>query len=168
MGVESGVSMNRLDSRKSPSTTSRLDGAARRSVATRSRSISKAVTRAERAVSGPVSAPRPGPISKKLSSGRGAIASTTLITQAGSRKCWPKRLRAAIPVLLFDRLDFVLAQSEVVADLVNQRLADRDDKIFLVVRLAFERALKKQNAVRQRVPVVPAALGERRALIQAQ
>ena len=61
-------------------------------------------------------------------------------TQAGSRKCWPKRLRAAhatrparrsvvsvvaAPVALLDLLDLFLAQAEVVADLVNQRLADR-------------------------------------------
>ena len=37
--------------------------------------------------------PGPGPISRNTSSGAGAMASTTLSAQTGSRKCCPKRLR---------------------------------------------------------------------------
>ena len=47
-----------------------------------------------RAASGTVKAPRPGPISRNVSSGSVASASTSFATQAGSRKCWPNRLRA--------------------------------------------------------------------------
>src|SRR5215471_4272804 len=96
------------------------------------------------------------------------MASITLMTQAGSRKCWPKRLRAIIPVLLFDRLDLVLAEAEVVADLVNQRLTDRHDEIVLIIRLALERTLKEQDAIGQRIPVAPLPFGQRNALIQTQ
>ncbi len=46
------------------------------------------------AASGRVMAPVPGPISRKASVGAARQASTTLAHQAGSRKCWPKRLRA--------------------------------------------------------------------------
>ena len=64
------------------------------------------------------------------------MAATTFATHAGSRKCWPKRLRATMPGDgLFDLLDLLLAHPEVVADLVNQRLADRDDEIFFVIAM---------------------------------
>ena len=50
-----------------------------------------ATTRAARAARGSVSAPRPGPISRKSSPGAGAITRTSLSTEAGRRKCWPSR-----------------------------------------------------------------------------
>ena len=72
------------------------------------------------------------------------------------------------PVLLLDLLDLFFAHAEVVADLVNQRLADRHDQIVLVLGFALVRALKEQDAVGQRIAVVPAAFGQRRALVQAE
>src|ERR1043166_488936 len=154
------------DSRKSPSTTVRLRGAVARSAATRSRSISNAVTTRAADVNGPVSAARPGPISMNSSSAAGAIAFTTFTTQAGSRKCWPKRLRAIIPVLLFDLFDLLLAHAEVMADLVNECFGDRHDEIVFVVGFPFVRALEEQDAIGQAIAVVPAALGKRRTGIQ--
>src|SRR5947208_2454256 len=120
------------DSRKSPSTTVRFGAALTRRAAARSRSISKAMTERAVVTSGSVSAARPGPISMNSSSGVGAIALTTFTTHAGSRKCWPNRLRAIIPILLFDLFDLLLAHPEVMADFVNERLADSDDEILIV------------------------------------
>src|SRR6185312_2536117 len=136
--------------------------------AARSRSISKAVTERALAASGRVSAARPGPISMKSSSAAGAIAVTTFATHAGSRKCWPNRLRAIMPVLFFDFLDLLLAHAEVMADFVNERFADRDDEIVLVRRLPFVRSLEDQDPIRQAVAVVPAAFRQRRARIEAE
>src|SRR5216684_5938989 len=73
-----------------------------------------------------------------------------------------------MPVVFFDVLDFFLAQAEVVADLVNQRLADRDDELVVVFSLALVRPLEEHDLIRQHVPVVPAPLGERDALIEAE
>ena len=75
--------------------------------AARSRSSSMATTAAARAASGRVMAPRPGPISRNVSSGEGSMAATSLRAQAGSRKCWPNRLRAFTcdPPLRFIRPD---------------------------------------------------------------
>ena len=47
-----------------------------------------------RLVNGPVSAPRPGPISRKVCAAPGATTRMTLSTHARSRKCCPKRLLA--------------------------------------------------------------------------
>src|SRR6185295_13140898 len=53
------------------------------------------VSRSQQPASGPVSAPRPGPISTSASDRRGPIAATIASTTAASfRKCWPNRLRA--------------------------------------------------------------------------
>src|SRR5690349_8994625 len=108
--------------------TRRFGIASRCNAAARSRSISIATTRPARAASGRVSAPRPGPISRKVSSFDGWMPSTTFATHAVSRKCCPKRLRGLFilttPVALFDLLDFLFAEAEVVTDLVYERLAD--------------------------------------------
>src|SRR5262249_61049122 len=96
------------------------------------------------------------------------MALTTFATQAGSRKCWPKRLRAIMPVLLFDFLDLFLAHPEVMADLVNERFRNRCDKVFVVVGGAFVRSLEDQDAIRQRVAVAPVALMQRGACIQPE
>ena len=55
-----------------------------------------------------------------------------------------------------------------MADLVNQRLADRDDDVVLVVARVLDRALKERDLVGQRVAVRPLALGERRAFVEAE
>src|SRR5439155_10037307 len=156
------------DSRKSPSTTVRFGGAAARSDAARSRSISNAVTCLAASASGLVSAARPGPISMNSSSGFGAIAAMTFAIHAGSRKCWPNRLRAVIPVLLFDFFDLFLAHPEVVADLVNECFADGHHEVVVIVRVALERSLEEQNAIRQAVAVIPAPFGQRRAGIEPE
>ena len=98
--------------------------------------------------------------------GAGRWRPTSLATQAGSRKCWPKRLRAwrvtavavvlvgpqrvAAPVALLDLLDLFLAQAEVVADLVDQRLADHGAHLVLVVAVLLDRPLEERDAVGQR------------------
>src|SRR4029453_3283389 len=114
------------------------------------------------------------------SSSFGSMARRSLSAQAGSRKCWPNFFLArvftvtvvvvvlAAPVLLFDLLDLVFAEAEVVADLVNQRLADAHDKILFVVCLAFVRTLKDQHAIGKHVAVARAALGQRCALIESE
>src|SRR2546422_574226 len=92
---------------------------------------------------------------------------------SASRKTPARRRTIAVvvlasPVVLFDLLDLFLAQTEVVADLVNQRLADADDEIVVVFCLALVGTLKDQHAIRQRVAVTRRALGQRRALIEPE
>ena len=62
-----------------------------------------------------------------------------------------------VPVSFLDLLDFLFAQPEVVADLVDERLADGDDEIVVVFGGSFERSLEEEDAIGQRVAVVPAA-----------
>ena len=58
-------------------------------------SSSITVSRPQRSRSGPVSAPRPGPISTIASPGRGSMSATIRsITDASTRKCWPNRFLA--------------------------------------------------------------------------
>src|SRR5215471_10199757 len=172
-------------SRKSPRITVTFGSASASSAAARSRSISYATMAPAAAASRRVSAPGPGPISTNTWSGFGSIARKTLSAHAGSRKCCPNcflargftitvvvvlvvvRLLAA-PVLLLDLLDFFFAQAEVVADLVNQGLADADDEVVFVLGLAFVRALKDQHAVGKHVAVARRALGQRRPLIEPE
>src|SRR5262245_56980487 len=122
-----------------------------------------------------VSTPGPGPISTNTSSRFGSMARTTLSAQAGSRKCCPNFFLArgfavtvvvvlvvlAAPVLLFDFLDLFLAEAEVVADLVDQRLTDADNQIVFAVGLPLVRTLKDQHALREDVAVAGRALGPR-------
>src|SRR5206468_7351467 len=123
-----------------------------------------------RPASGNVSAPRPDPISINVSSPCGSIARMTLSTHAGSRKCWPKRFLAwcvvvfatlAPPVPLLDSFDLFLAQSEIVADLVDQGFGDGRHQVVFVRGLALVRALKQQDAIGQGIAESPRALGQR-------
>src|SRR5262245_8379344 len=138
------------------------------SASARSRSISQAITPCARGASRRVSAPGPGPISMNRSFGPGSMARTTLSAQAGSRKCWPNFFLArgfavtvavvvlvvfASPVLFFDLLDLFFTEAEVMADLVNQRLADADDEVVLVLGFALVRPLEDQHAVGEHVAV---------------
>src|SRR6187431_1845266 len=161
-----------------------LEGSRPRRWAARSRSISTATTRRTRPASGAVSAPLPGPISRKTSSGAGESDSRSFATHAGSRKCWPNRFRArgrglilvvfirpqclAAPVALFNLLDLFLAHTEVVADFVNERFADDRAQFILVFAVLLDRALKERDTVREVVPECPGAFGQRRALVEAK
>ena len=51
---------------------------------------------------------------------------------------------------------------------MNQRFANRHDEIVLIVGLALVRSLKQQDAIRQGIAVVPAALGQRGALVEPE
>ena len=82
----------RSRARRRPRST-RSPAISARGPATRSRSISMATSRETFGASLSVRMPAPGPISRKTSSGEGAIASMTLSAQTGSRKCCPKRFR---------------------------------------------------------------------------
>src|SRR4051812_20870428 len=166
-----------VTSRKSPSTTVRFGGPDVLRSAARSRSISNPITRAARAASGRVSAPRPGPISRNVSSACGATARTTFSAQADSRKCWPNRFRAgarlpvirvAPPIALLDLLDLLFAEPEVMADFMDQRLADRHHEVLLVVRGLLVGLLEQDDSIGQRVSVVPVPFGERRALVETE
>src|SRR5262245_55012539 len=153
------------------------------SAAARSRSISTATTCPARFARGRVSAPRPGPISRNVSLGVGLIASMTLATHTGSRKCCPNRLRGladltsgppprllillAAPVTLLDLLDLFFAQTEVMAHFVNQRFSDDGAHVSVVVAVLLDRLLKNRDAVRKGVAVGPRPLWQRRPLIQA-
>src|ERR1051325_358910 len=119
-------------------TTLTLGIAADSRSAARSRSTSIARSRFARSASGRVIAPRPGPISITASSGPIAAASTSFLTHASSRKCCANRLRGrffilleifgkwiAAPVAFLDLHDLFFAHAEVVAQLMDQRLADR-------------------------------------------
>ena len=77
-------------------------------------------------------------------------------------------VRIAPPVALFDLLDLLFGEPEVVADLVDQRLADRDDDVVFVLARVFDRSLKERDLVGQHVAVRPLALGQRRALIEPE
>src|SRR5688572_2033856 len=70
------------------------------------------------------------------------------------------------PVLLLDRLDFFLAEAEIVPDLVNQRLADDDANLVLVLAVFLDRALKERDAIGQRVAEPPGPLRQRGALVE--
>ena len=83
----------------------------------------------------------------------------------------PRRLVGAAlgpPVLLFDRLDLLFGHPEVVADLVDQRLADGHHDVVVVVAGVLDGPLVEHDAIGQRVAVVPAPLGQRRALVEAE
>ena len=124
----------------------------------------------------------------KTSFGSAPTASISLATQAGSRKCWPYRFRGrgrdgpvaafrpaarcvallvlvqcaralAAPISLFDLLDFLFAEPEVMPDFVDQRLADDRADVVLVVAVLFDRLLKERDAIGQVVAERPAALG---------
>src|SRR5688572_7721946 len=158
----------------SPVTTVTFAGLLASRSAARSRSTSIPSSRWHCSASGFVMAPRPGPISTTASSGVMPAAATSLLTQAASRKCCAKRLRAfiwfgvAAPVALLDLHDLFLAHPEVMTELVNQRLADGDDDLILVaLAVVFDRPLEQGDAIRQLIAVLR-ALGERRALIQAE
>src|SRR5262249_23706074 len=111
----------------------------------------------------------------------GAIAPSTRSAQSGARKCWPKRRRGrppllrtgrrvidvAVPIALFDFFDLFFGQSEVVADLVNQGLPDRDDQVVLVGARFFDRSVEERDLVGETIAVGPLSFGERRAFVQA-
>src|SRR6188474_1015877 len=134
--------------------TRRFGTFARSSAAARSRSISTATTCLARCARGRVSAPRPGPISRKVSSSVGSIAPTTLATQTGSRKCCPNRFRGlgdltrsaprlliilAAPVTFLDFLNLLFAQPEVVPDFMNQRFSDDRTDVIIVLAVLLDR-----------------------------
>src|SRR4029453_10988714 len=145
-------------------------------------SVSTATVGRARSASGRVSAPRPGPTSRNVSREVGLIASITLVTHAGSRKCWPNRFRGladlrrsaprllfilAAPITLLDFLDLFFAQTEVVTHLMDQRLSDDGAHVVVALAIFLDRLLKNGDAVREGVAVAPRALWERRPLIQA-
>src|SRR5438132_8550013 len=89
-------------------------------------------------------------------------------THAASRKCCPNRLRAfATPVALLDLFDLLLAEPEVVPDLVNERFRDAVAHIVFGLAVFFDDVPEQRDAIRQRVAVAPRPLRQRRALIQA-
>src|SRR6185503_7029154 len=73
----------------------------------------------------------------------------------------------AAPVALLDFLDLLLAEAEVVTDLVNQRFADDHPHVVIVVAVLFDRLLEERHAVGQGVAPSRRALGERRSLVEA-
>ena len=113
---------------------------------------------------GAVSAPRPGPISRNVSSAVGRERRAISLRDPGRleevlaeslprpRETGPIAVldpsssvrpeRFAAPVALLDLLDLLLAQAEVVADLVNQRLADHGAHLVLVLAVLFDRSLE--------------------------
>src|ERR1044071_4730118 len=108
------------------------------------------------------------------------MTSITFVTQAGSRKCWPKRFRGladlirsallflvfATPVALLDFFDLLFAQAEVVPNLVNQRLCDRIADVIIGLAVFLDNRLEQRDAIRERVAVAPRPFGQRRALIE--
>src|SRR5690606_18102553 len=72
------------------------------------------------------------------------------------------------PVALVDFFNLFLAQAEVVAQLVNQRLANTDNQVVFALAGVLDGALVESDAIGQRVSVGPAAFGERRALVQPE
>src|SRR5436190_23523575 len=71
----------------------------------------------------------------------------------GSRLVVVRAQRLAVPVLRFDGFDLVLAEPEVVADFVNQRLADHGAHLVFVFGIFLDRALENRDPIRQRVAV---------------
>src|SRR5262249_14940518 len=74
----------------------------------------------------------------------------------------------AAPVPLFDFLNLVLAQTKVMADLMDQCFANRHDEIVFVGGVALERPLEEQNPVGEGVAVAPLTFRERSSLIQTE
>ncbi len=76
--------------------------------------------------------------------------------------------RFTAPVLLFDFLDLVFAHAEVVAELVDDGFGDAVADLVVVFAGLLDRNLVDRDAIRQRVAVAPAALGEGSALVEAE
>jgi hypothetical protein len=153
------------------------------SAAARSRSISTATTCPARAARGRVSAPRPGPISRKVSSSvggrsrrrpwrprrvRGSAAPNRFRGLGDLTRSAPRLLIIlAAPVTFLDFLNLLFAQPEVVTDFMNQRFSDDRTDVIIVLAVLLDRLLKNRDAVRKGVAVGPRTLGQRRSLIEA-
>src|SRR5205085_504284 len=148
----------------SPVISRTFDGTRGASASIIRRSISIAVTCAQRAARRSVRTPGPGPISRKRSSGCGPIRSTNRSAHAGSRKCCPYRFQArgsvildglAAPEFFLDLLDFLFAHAEVVSEFVDHRLGDAVANLVLGSARRFDRPLIDRNAIGQCVAVSP-------------
>ena len=130
-----------------------------------------------------VIAPRPGPISRTARRASRRRPPRAWRPTPASRKCCANRLRGShrrrprrrsssarrASSALRSSIDLLFAHPEVVAELVDQRFADRDDDlVFVAVAVLLDRALEQRDAVGQLVAVIPAPLGERRALVEAE
>src|SRR3954469_20341373 len=76
--------------------------------------------------------------------------------------------RLAAPELLLDLFDLVLAQPEVVAELVDDGLRDAVSDLVVIAARFFGRLLVDRNAVRQVVAERPGSLGQRRAVVETE
>src|SRR3954471_20246874 len=76
--------------------------------------------------------------------------------------------RLAAPELLLDLFDLVLAQPEVVAELVDDRLRDAVANLVVIAARFFGGLLVDRNAVRQIVAERPRPLGQRRAVVETE
>src|SRR6266480_3871570 len=72
-----------------------------------------------------------------------------------------------MPVALLDFLDLLLAEAEVVPDLVDQRLRNAVAHVVFGLAVFFDDALEQRDAVRQGVAIAPRPFRQRRSLIQA-
>src|SRR3954470_6798480 len=82
---------------------------------------------------------------------------------------WSRVLdRLAAPELLLDLFDLVLAQPEVVAELVDDRLRDAVANLVVVAARFFGGLLVDRNAIRQIVAEGPRPLGQRRAVVETE
>ena len=63
--------------------------------------------------------------------------------------------RVTPPVPLLDLLDFLFAEPEVVADFVNEGLADGSANLVLGFVVCFDGTLEQRDAIGERIAVLP-------------
>src|SRR5262245_60003244 len=66
--------------------------------------------------------------------------------------------RLAAPVPLLDVLDLFLAHAEVMANFMNERLADDRAHVIFVVAVFFDRPLEERDSIREIVSIRPGSL----------
>ena len=77
------------------------------------------------------------------------------------------RIDSATPISGLDLLDLFLAQTEIVAELVDNGLADRADDRVVIIAVFDNRALVDRDPVGEHVAMRPISFGKRHALVEA-
>ena len=87
------------------------------------------------------------------------VPAPSLVVLIGAERVTP-------PVPLLDLLDFLFAEPEVVADFVNEGLADGSANLVLGFVVCFDGTLEQRDAIGERIAVLPGAFRQRNSLVQ--
>lgn len=72
------------------------------------------------------------------------------------------------PISFLNLLYLLLAQPKVVAELMNERLSDRDLHVLFTFRVSLDWALEQHDLIGQCVAVIPTPLRQRGSLVEAE